>query len=375
MVPQFLQGGGRPNDSQVGIVLRKALYVVCFRVSLSVRIIIVVKNENELVLLLSTDGAVRDNEECYRVRWQSGTRLILRLSPTGVVLGRGDPGEDCLAEILANDGHWWISPVDEDRMPRVNGESTDQPRLLGCGDLLTWNEINSVVACHPTIDPFPGPEGMDSLPTEPQDSAYWLRTLKETGRQTAEFRLFHRYYPRILDVARATLGNVRLRSFDEEDVATEAFSEFYAGLRGGKFNDLNSRRDLWALLVCITRRRAIDRLRRSHATHRAPDQLRGESVFQFNSIDDMPEAQRVGSMGDVTEISVIDGDDEVEHFLNFLRAVDPQTPLDRIARLRMDGVSNTEISAELEISLRSVERATGRIRNLWQQHAGRNPEF
>ena len=68
----------------------------------------------------------------------------------------------------------------------------------------------------------------------------------------------------------------------------------------------------------------------------------------------------------------MDDDEEVQFFLDFLAACDDRMPLHRIAALRMDGLTNSEIGEQLGLSLRAVERSAARIRNLWKQHSARN---
>lgn len=266
-------------------------------------------------------------------------------------------------------------------MPPQSGEATvflnrqplDVPLPLCNGDIISWLDTASIVACY-TDREHDDQHQQDWRSSVPGETSIYLKAIRHSHDRTAEYRLFEKYFPRLVDVARATLHSVRLRTFDEEDVANESLWEFYAGMAAGRFSHLQGHRQHWSLLVCMTRRRAIDMLRRSTAQHRNPGRLRGESVFQYNTILDVPRGQKPGGDDVVTEAVMVEDNEEVRFFLEFLAACDKDIPLHVIAQLRMDGLSNPDIARQLDLSLRAVERSAARIRNLWRQHAARHDE-
>src|SRR5262249_59982732 len=69
------------------------------------------------------------------------------------------------------------------------------------------------------------------------------------------------------------------RAADEEDVALSAFDSFCRGAEQGRFPQLESRDDLWALLVVITARKAIDLRQREGRQKRGGGRVGGESVL------------------------------------------------------------------------------------------------
>jgi len=326
--------------------------------------------DNELVLIVCPDSTSA-GEQGHRFQCRDDLRIHLQPNDDLGVALEEHATPETVVMIRATMGAWRVEPVG-DCTTFLNRAPLESPARLHGGDILTWTETSAFVACHPQQDP-PERRPSESGPVASQ-SALWLDVLRSGGSRTAEFQLFERYYPRVVDVARACLHNARLRSFDEDDVAAEAFSEFYNGLTRGKFSELKSRSELWAMLVCITRRRAIDKLRHARAAQRAPEQLRGESVFQFNTIGEISFGRGVGKNDAMDDIAVFEGTEEVDHFIRFLEAYDSDRQLHLIAAARLDGKSNPEIAESLGISLRAVERGASRIRVLWEQHAARNPK-
>jgi DNA-directed RNA polymerase specialized sigma24 family protein len=105
----------------------------------------------------------------------------------------------------------------------------------------------------------------------------WLIQLKE-GDPAAAQRLWERYFPRLLTLARKRLRGARSREADEEGVALNAFYSFWRGAEQGRFPQLSDQADLWRLLVVITARKALDLLARQRRLKRGGSKLRGESA-------------------------------------------------------------------------------------------------
>jgi DNA-directed RNA polymerase specialized sigma24 family protein len=87
-----------------------------------------------------------------------------------------------------------------------------------------------------------------------------IRGLKQGDHAAAE-HLWVRYFDKLVAVARKKLSSVPKRTFDEEDVALSVFQSLCRGAEKGNFQMLTDREDLWALLLAITRQKAVDRIR------------------------------------------------------------------------------------------------------------------
>lgn len=172
---------------------------------------------------------------------------------------------------------------------------------------------------------------------------------------------WERFFPKLVAAANRKMGNAARRIADEEDVAVDVFHSLCKGAREGKFEQLNDRTDLWKLLVAMAGKKAVDQVRRQTAKKRGGADLRGESVVA--SADEM---------GQAAGFDQFDGSEPTPEFMalveeqqTVLFAMLRNDTLRDIARLRIEGHTNTEISAVVGISVRSVERKLGVIRDTW----------
>ncbi len=182
----------------------------------------------------------------------------------------------------------------------------------------------------------------------------WIRRLRG-GDQDAAARLWDRYFRRLAASARARLDNSPLGAGDQEDVALSAFHSFCCQVEQGRLPNVQSREDLWRVLVVIAKRKAIDWMRHEQAAKRGGGQSRSELLLnELVAQDPSPEfaAQLV---------------DELRHLLEMLRREDGTLCL--IALRRLEGHTNADIAAELSLSPRTVERKLQRIAVHWSADA------
>lgn len=71
----------------------------------------------------------------------------------------------------------------------------------------------------------------------------WIDALQAGDRAAAQ-RLWERYFPRLVGLARARLQGAPRRAADEEDVALSAFDSFCRCAERGRFPDLVDRESL-----------------------------------------------------------------------------------------------------------------------------------
>jgi len=169
------------------------------------------------------------------------------------------------------------------------------------------------------------------------------------GDQTATRYLWDRYSPRLAALARERLP-ARLRSeLDSEAVASEALGSVVMGLSEGRFPALRDRNDLWALLACVTVRKARNDVKYALRKKRCAT---GERV---------PLDEAVAASEPTAELALM----AAEEFHNLLkRLASRDETLCKIAYWRFEGYCRAEIAARLGCSLQKVIRKLELIRKI-----------
>ena len=194
------------------------------------------------------------------------------------------------------------------------------------------------------------------------DVAEWMVRLGEGDNEAAR-RIWQRYFGRLMRLARRRLEGQPRRVADEEDVALSAMKSFYRGMAAGRFPHLRDRHDLWRLLVTITARKALDQARRVYAKKRGGGRVRGESAFRGSDRSSLPGGidQVLGEQPTPDFAVMI-----AESCVSLLECLDSES-LKEVALLKMEGLSNEEIAAELSCTTRTVERKLAQIRRKWER--------
>lgn len=182
---------------------------------------------------------------------------------------------------------------------------------------------------------------------------HWLGRLK-AGDPAAAAPLWHRYFPRLVELARARLAGHPLRGADEEDVALSAFDSFCRDAAAKRLPRLDDRDDLWRVLLMITGQKAVNLVR--HET----TQKRGGK-----------------SGGPAVDLEAIAGTEPTPEFAalvadEFRRLLDklPDPDLKALAVWKMEGHTNEEIAERWACVPRTVERRLKVIRSLWAGEVG-----
>ncbi len=191
----------------------------------------------------------------------------------------------------------------------------------------------------------------------------WIDDLRQ-GDDEAASRLWEKYFDRLVRLARHKMGNTPRRVADEEDMALSVFRRLCDGAKGGRFEQLADRDDLWRLLVVITTHRVIDQQRHETPLKRGGGQVRGESVFVGNSSSPADGLQQLIGK-DPTPEMLAQISEEHDRLMTML-----DDDLKQIAVWKMENRNNEEIASELGLTSRSVRRKLGRIRELWLESAG-----
>jgi DNA-directed RNA polymerase specialized sigma24 family protein len=196
----------------------------------------------------------------------------------------------------------------------------------------------------------------------PEPVTLLLEKLKAGDHQAAQ-GLWEQYFPQLVALARTKLRATSRRVADEEDVALSAFDSFCRGAECGRFPDLKDRDNLWALLVTLTARKAIDLVQHNNAQKRGFGQVRGDSAVALQPSDSSASGFD-GLAGSGLEPDM--AAQLAEEFQLLLdRLADPADPhLRTIAVWKMEGYANADIATRLGCSIPTVERRLRLIRSL-----------
>lgn len=183
----------------------------------------------------------------------------------------------------------------------------------------------------------------------------WLENYK-TGDAAAATELWNRYHQNLLQFARGRLRGELRRFSDEEDLVVAAFESFFFRLSAGQFPELAGRKELWALLVTITDRKAVNSMRRFMADKRGGGRVWGESNFDGREGDDTETVLASTSQRGPTP-------DVAAHLSELLATLDED--MREVVALRIDGYTNEEIGQRLNRSVATIERRLRLLRDQW----------
>jgi DNA-directed RNA polymerase specialized sigma24 family protein len=173
-----------------------------------------------------------------------------------------------------------------------------------------------------------------------------------SGDDEAARRVWNRYSPRLAALARERLPVWLQCVVDGEDVANAAMCSVIMGLRGGRFPALHDRDGLWALLACITVRKAINEVekasRQKRRSRRASEAL-DENIVAPDLAPDL----------------VLKAAEQFEQLIDRLR--DKEGLLGTIALWKFEGYTSDEIANRLGCSSRRVARKLDLIRMILEE--------
>ena len=197
----------------------------------------------------------------------------------------------------------------------------------------------------------------------PPPVTLWIDQLK-AGDSVAAQKLWEEYFERMVELARRKLNYVSRAVADEEDVALSAFNSFCQGARAGRFTQLLDRDNLWPLLMAITANKSVDLIRGENRQKRGGT---GQASTD-DSAGSLPRPVAV-PLSDIisrepTPEFAAEMSDQLHRLLAQLEATGDHD-LQRIALLKLDGFSTTEIAEQIGCVNRTVERKTQLIATLW----------
>jgi RNA polymerase sigma factor (sigma-70 family) len=194
---------------------------------------------------------------------------------------------------------------------------------------------------------------------------HWIHQLKQ-GDSLAARRLWERYFPRLVSLARDHLRGTRRRAEDEEDAAQSAFASFCRRAREGRLPDLSDENGLWRLLIVVTARKAADQAVREGRLKRGGGRVRGDSALvNANAADAGGGWEEVVGTEPTPELAA-----QVAEEVRRLLALLPDDEARDIAVWKMEDRTNEEIAERLGRSVPTVERRLRLIRRTWEGEVG-----
>ena len=181
----------------------------------------------------------------------------------------------------------------------------------------------------------------------------WIARLKN-GMDSAAKNIWERYSQPMQSLASVELGDSPRSVSDDEDVVIRAFAAFLRRTSEGAYGTMQTRDDLWRLLVAITRSyawkqsRFLGRMRRRKTVKdtRANERMLRQLASKF------PPPDVLASVSDSLCVLI----DRLE---------DPE--LQEVAMGRLKGLTNEEIATSQDRSVRTIERRLVLIRNVWNE--------
>lgn len=183
----------------------------------------------------------------------------------------------------------------------------------------------------------------------------WIGLLK-AGQEEAALKLWERFFPKLVNLARNKLSGLPRRDADEEDIALSAFHAFCRAATCGRVPDLTNRDDLWRTLVLITSGKALDRRRYQLAQKRggSREPVKNDLALLEEVVGQEPDPALAALLADECQA--------------LLRRLDDHE-LQQMALLKLEGLTNEEIAGQLGSSLRTVKRRVALIRRSWEEMA------
>lgn len=171
------------------------------------------------------------------------------------------------------------------------------------------------------------------------------------GDQDAAQWLVDRYYVQLAGLAKKKLSTMPPQVADDEGAVISAFRSFFSGVKAGQFPDLDSRDDLWKVLVTLTARKAVAQIRHHWRGRGEGGNMRAAlDVGELESHQPTPE--------------------EAASFLDECQARIDALPDDRmreIVLLRLEGWDTEQIADRLQVHRRTIQRKLALAQQSWQE--------
>jgi DNA-directed RNA polymerase specialized sigma24 family protein len=173
----------------------------------------------------------------------------------------------------------------------------------------------------------------------------------KSGDDEAARRIWDRYSPRLAALAKERLPVGLHCIVSGDDVANSALRSVIIERRDGRLPQLHGRDDLWAILACVTVRKAINEAKKANRQKRRSS---GENVAIDENIvgsEPQPDLARTAA----------------EHFERLIDCLHKKDELlETIAHWKFEGYTSEEIARRLGCSSRRVARKLDLICMTWE---------
>ncbi len=164
----------------------------------------------------------------------------------------------------------------------------------------------------------------------------WLDSVRN-GNDEAAKNIWDRWFDRLCN--RVAPHSLRLRIHDNEDIASDAFADFFRALKEGKFSSLKNRAEIWKLLATI----AVRKSAASYRFERAQRRGGGQQVYSFDEVE-KNFSRMTAHRRPITSVLIEE----------LIQSID-NPALVRVVRLKIEGLENPDIATELGCSIRTVQ--------------------
>ncbi len=184
----------------------------------------------------------------------------------------------------------------------------------------------------------------------------WLRQLAK-GDQAAAQKLWERYGPTLIQLARRRFRGTFNAVGDEDDLIQSVFNALWQGAQEGRYDEVRNREELWWLLLTITRRTALNRQAYNQRKKRGAG---------TKSLDGDTDASNFALPADSDQSPpemILMLEEQQQRLLGLLR----DDVLRSIALWKLEGYSHDEIATKLSVTPRTIVRKVNLIRERWAE--------
>lgn len=204
--------------------------------------------------------------------------------------------------------------------------------------------------------------GVNLQPEDDEGSVTRVIRKMQSGNPEGADLLWRRFYERLRNMVNSRLRSSRRTVANDEDLALDSLTELFQGLLKGQYPALDSRESLWKLLVTVSSRNVMDEVTKEQRQKRGGGRVVNESALNRDTGYESGVLSRAPSQTPTPDVKMM----IAERCAQLLESLGDEN-LEAIALLKTSGLTNAEVATSLGISLRSVERKLGEIRERWSK--------